>query len=66
MENSFLNTLDKEYLLKTFDAGVIFSATDLSGRIIYASEAFCKISKYSIDELLGKNHNIVRDKDVSP
>ena len=66
MKNNFLsNVIDKEYLLKTFDRDVIFSATDLSGRIVYVSEAFCKISKYSKDELLGKNHNIVRHKDMS-
>ena len=66
MENSFLSSvMDKEYLLKTFEKDIIFSATDLTGRIVYVSEAFCKISKYSKDELLGKNHNIVRHKDMS-
>ena len=65
MENSFLDSvIDKEYLLKTFDKNVIFSATDLAGHIVYASEAFCKISKYSKDELLGKNHNVVRHEDM--
>lgn len=56
--------MDKDYLLKTFDKDVIFSATDLSGTIVYVSEAFCKISKYSKEELLGKNHNILRHKDI--
>ena len=66
MENDFLSSvIDKEYLLKTFDKDVIFSATDLAGKIIYASKAFCVISKYSREELLGKNHNIVRHKDIS-
>ncbi len=65
MKNNFLNdTMDRDYLLKTFDKDVIFSATDLSGKIVYVSEAFCKISKYSKEELLGKNHNIVRHKDM--
>ncbi|ADN09950.1 HD domain-containing phosphohydrolase [Sulfurimonas autotrophica] len=62
--NFFNNIIDKEYLLKIFDKDVIFSATDLTGKIVYASEAFCKISKYSKEELLGKNHNIVRHKDM--
>ena len=66
VENNFLNdTMDRDYLLKIFDKDVVFSATDLSGTIVYASEAFCKISKYSKEELLGKNHNILRHKDMS-
>ncbi|MEN8303600.1 MAG: HD domain-containing phosphohydrolase [Campylobacterota bacterium] len=66
VENSFLNSIiDREYLLKTFEKDVIFSATDLNGKIVYVSEAFCKISKYSKDELLGKDHNIVRHEDMS-
>ncbi len=65
VENNFLNdTMDRDYLLKTFDKDVVFSATDLNGKIVYVSEAFCKISKYSKEELLGKNHNIVRHKDM--
>lgn len=65
MKTNFLeNIMDKDYLLKTFDKDVIFSATDLSGKIVYASEAFCTISKYSKEELLGKNHNIVRNEDM--
>ena len=60
-KNDFLSSIiDKEYLLKTFDKDVIFSVTDLAGKIIYASKAFCLISKYSQEELLGENHNIVR------
>ncbi len=66
MEKIFLSAvLDKDYLLKTFDKDVIFSATDLSGRIIYVSEAFCKICQYSSEELLGSKHNIVKHKDSS-
>jgi len=65
MENSFLNNIiDSEYLLKTFDEDVVFSATNLDGRIIYVSEAFCKISKYLQKELLGKKHNILRHPDM--
>jgi len=43
---------------------VISSATDLRGNITYASEAFCKISGYSREELIGKPHNIVRSPDT--
>jgi PAS domain S-box-containing protein len=58
------NIIDKEYLLDTFDKYIIFSATDLKGEIIYASEAFSIISGYTKEELLGKNHNIIRDKEM--
>ncbi|MGM0623546.1 MAG: HD domain-containing phosphohydrolase [Campylobacterota bacterium] len=51
-------------LLKIYDKHVIFSKTDLSGKIIHASDAFCKISGYSRDELMGKPHNIVRHPDM--
>ncbi|MEA1892505.1 MAG: HD domain-containing protein [Campylobacterota bacterium] len=66
MEKNFLGAvLDRDYLLKTFDKDVIFSATDLAGRIVYASEAFCKICQYSSEELLGSKHNIVKHEDSS-
>ncbi|MFK2822182.1 HD domain-containing phosphohydrolase [Arcobacter sp. YIC-80] len=51
-------------LLKAYDDNVIFSTTDLSGRITKVSKAFCKISGYSKEELLGKPHNIVRHPDM--
>lgn len=43
------------------DETVITSSSDLTGRIVYVSEAFCKISGYTKEELLHKNHNILRD-----
>ena len=51
-------------LLKAFDKYVIASRTDDHGRIIYVSEAFCKISGYTKEELLGKPHSIVRHPDM--
>ena len=51
-------------LLEKFDANVIASNTDLKGNITYASQAFCKISGYSYDELIGQPHNIVRHPDT--
>jgi len=52
-----------EVLLHAFNKNVIFSRTDLNGIITQASEAFCKISGYTEEELLGKPHNIVRHPD---
>ena len=37
----------------------IVSITDRNGVIIYANQNFCDISGYSMDELYGKNHNII-------
>ncbi|MCK9473999.1 ATP-binding protein [Sulfurimonas sp.] len=42
----------------------IISKTDVNGIITFVNDEFCTISKYSKDELLGKNHNIVRHPDV--
>ena len=46
------------------DQSSIISKTDASGKITYANEKFCQISKYSKEELIGKPHNIVRHPDV--
>ncbi|MDR3346403.1 MAG: PAS domain-containing sensor histidine kinase [Campylobacteraceae bacterium] len=42
----------------------IVSKTDIDGIITFVNEEFCKISGYSKEELIGKNHNIVRHPDV--
>ncbi len=46
------------------DKYVIMSRTDLQGNIIRVSEAFCNISGYSKDELIGKSHDIIRHTDM--
>lgn len=46
-------------MLKTLDKNVIISKTDIEGRIFYVSEAFCEISGYTHDELLGKKHTFL-------
>lgn len=42
----------------------LVSTTDLRGVITYANPAFCKVAGYTAEELLGKNHNIVRHPDM--
>jgi len=46
---------------KAIDSVVIISRTDLQGKITYANKEFEKISGYTKKELLGKNHNIIRN-----
>jgi len=43
---------------------LIISRTDLKGNITYANDIFCEISGYTIEELIGKPHNIVRHPDM--
>ena len=47
------------------DERSIVSKTNDKGIITYVNEKFCKISGYSKDELIGKNHNIVRHEDTN-
>lgn len=47
------------------DKHVISSSTDLNGIIVDVSEAFCKLTGYSKDEFIGKNHNILRHVDIT-
>ncbi len=47
------------------DNSLIVSKTDTEGNITYVNDEFCKISEYSKEELIGQNHNIVRDPDIS-
>ncbi len=45
---------------------LLVSRTDLKGIITYANEEFVEISGFSREELLGKNHNIIRHPDMPP
>jgi aerotaxis receptor len=43
---------------------IIVSETDAKGIITFANNDFCKIADYLREELIGKNHNIVRHTDM--
>lgn len=45
-------------------SAILLSTTDLKGRVTYANKDFCDIAGYSVDELVGHGHNIVRHPDM--
>lgn len=54
--------IDEEIVLK--NNVYIESDTDLKGIITYANDYFAEISGYTVDELIGEPHNIVRHPDM--
>ena len=53
----------KEYQ-EVVNRSSIVSKADINGIITFVNDAFCDISGYSREELIGKNHNIVRHPDM--
>lgn len=53
--------VDEEYI---FDGRAIVSETDLNGIITFANRKFCEISGYTVQELVGEPHNIIRHPDM--
>jgi PAS domain S-box-containing protein len=49
---------------ETVDRSSIVSKADKKGIITYVNEAFCEISGYTKEELLGNSHNLVRHPDM--
>ncbi|WP_419769850.1 MAG: PAS domain-containing protein [Candidatus Marinarcus sp.] len=46
------------------DDAFLVSETDEKGIITFANDRFCEIAGYTLEELMGKPHNIVRHKDM--
>ena len=42
----------------------LVSITDTSGKILYANEDFCEIAGFTLEELKGQHHNIVRHPEM--
>jgi aerotaxis receptor len=50
--------------IKLQNTDFLVSETDDKGRILFASDDFVKISGYTLDELVGQPHSIVRHPDM--
>lgn len=58
---------DKKYKFhsKLIEEHMALSITDTEGIITYVTDAFCTLSGFSEEELLGKTHNIIKHPDMS-
>ncbi len=56
--------LSKQYELAINESNIL-SRTNLKGTITYVNDRFCQISGYSKEEVIGRDHNIVRHPDTS-
>ena len=50
---------------KIIDEHIPISRTDLAGTITYVNDAFCRLTEYLEEELIGKKHGILRHEDTS-
>lgn len=50
--------------VKLQESDLIVSKTDLKGRITYVNRTFMRISNYAEDEVMGKQHNVIRHPDM--
>ena len=57
---------DSSALLRTLEMHAIISMADRDGNITVVNDAFCDISGYSREELIGQNHRIVKSAIQSP
>jgi len=55
-----------EALLDIINQVALLSKTDLNGNMTYVNDIFCQTTKYTKEELLGQNHNIIRHQDMPP
>jgi PAS domain S-box-containing protein len=58
-----LTDKDLGALLDALNHTALVSMTDAKGDITYANEKFVEVSQYALDELLGRNHRILKSGD---
>jgi PAS domain S-box-containing protein len=58
--------LEDEFMAQSqiINTVAIVSKTDVQGNITYVNDEFCKWAKYSREEVMGKNHRILRHPDM--
>ena len=64
IEGRYTKNYEEQCLLETVSKNVILSKTDLKGVITHVSQAFCDISGYTKEELIGQPQSIVRHPDM--
>ncbi len=68
IERTSLDLHENAELLNQYKEAVdvtsLISKTDVHGTLTYVNENFCRVSKYAKEELIGHNHNIVRNPEV--
>ena len=59
---SYAKTIEKQMAL--IDKNIIISSTGLDGKITEVSDAFCKISGFKKEELIGNFHRVLRHPEM--
>lgn len=64
LENKNETEIKLQDYIQIINENIIISSTNKDGFILDVSEAFCKISAYTKEELIGKTHKLVRHPDT--
>ena len=64
LTQSIETPLDLKVIMEVLDDACLISMTDKKGYITYVNDKFIELAKYTREELIGQNHNIVRHEDM--
>ncbi|MCF6330358.1 MAG: PAS domain-containing protein [Sulfurimonas sp.] len=56
-----VTSLNEEYI---YTDEILVSQSDINGKITYANDAFCRVSGYNLDDLIGSTYEIIRHPDM--